>query len=60
MSRTLNYLTARLREPSTWRGLVLLLTGLGVSLSPEQQASIAAAGLALAGLLGAATPDKGA
>jgi hypothetical protein len=46
------------REPSTWRGLVWLLTAAGVALSPDQQAAIVTGGMALAGLLGAFLPDS--
>lgn len=52
-----DFLIDRLREPSTWRGLVLLLTALGLTLSPEAQEAIIAAGLALAGALGVLLPD---
>ena len=41
-----------LSEASTWRGLVLIITALGVQLDPAQQEAIVATGLALAGLLG--------
>lgn len=49
------YLIARLSEASTWRGIVLLLTALGVSLSPEQAEAIVTVGLAVAGAAGVAT-----
>jgi sulfur transfer protein SufE len=39
-------------EASTWRGLVLIITALGVQLDPEQIDAIIAAGLALSGLIG--------
>ncbi|MCI0430265.1 MAG: hypothetical protein L0210_06960 [Rhodospirillales bacterium] len=51
------YLIARLKEPSAWRGLVLLLTSLGLGISPEQSDAIVAAGLAVAGAIGAFAPD---
>ena len=53
-----DYLRARLLEPSTWRGLVLISTALGAVLTPEQQEAIVTAGLLMAGLIGAAFPDK--
>jgi hypothetical protein len=53
-----DYLRARLLEPSTWRGLVLISTALGAVLTPEQQEAIVTAGLLIAGLIGAAFPDK--
>ena len=52
------YLLARAQEPSTWRGLVLIATALGVVLSPDQQEAIVAGGLLVAGLVGAAVPDS--
>ncbi|MGR9035874.1 MAG: hypothetical protein ACU83O_04705 [Gammaproteobacteria bacterium] len=30
-----NYLLERFREPSTWRGLLLIATALGMQISPE-------------------------
>lgn len=53
------YLLERLKEPSTWRGLTALLTAIGVALSPEQVNAIVSAGLALMGVLGVFTKDKG-
>lgn len=52
------YLLARLQEPSTWRGLVLIATALGAVLSPDQTEAIVAGGLLLSGLIGAALPDQ--
>ncbi|MBF0284802.1 MAG: hypothetical protein HQL51_10135 [Magnetococcales bacterium] len=54
----LEWLMERLREPSTWRGLVLLITGLGVQISPETSDHLVTTGLAMAGLMGAVTPDR--
>jgi hypothetical protein len=55
--RLLRYVVPLLQEPSTWRGIVLITTSLGVTLSPEQAANITAIGLAIAGLIGAAVRD---
>ncbi len=52
------YLIARLQEPSTWRGLVLVSTACGAALSPDQQEAIVTVGLLVAGLIGAAFPDR--
>jgi len=52
------YILERLKEPSTWRGIVMLLTAAGIPIAPQFQDLIISAGLALAGLIGAATPDK--
>ena len=54
----MNYILARLHEPSTWRGLVLIVSALGAALSPDQQEAIVTGGLLLAGIIGAAVPDK--
>ena len=53
-----DYLIARAKEPSTWRGIILILTAAGVPIAPEMQTAIISAGLALAGIIGAITPDK--
>lgn len=52
------YVLERMREPSTWRGLTLLLTALGVPLAPGVSDAIIALGLGVAGLIGAVMPDK--
>ena len=52
------YLVERMKEPSTWRGIILLLTAAGVPIAPELQTVIISAGLGLAGLIGAITPDR--
>lgn len=51
------YVIARLKEPSTWRGLIYLATAIGIPIAPALADSIIAAGLALAGLVAALTPD---
>ena len=52
-----SFLLARLNEPSTWRGVLALLTSLGIALNPEQQAAIITAGLGLIGAVGVFTSD---
>jgi hypothetical protein len=54
----MNWMLARLREPSTWRGLVWLLTALGVSLHPDVWEQITAVGMAVAGLLGVLSREE--
>ena len=48
----------RLSEPSTWRGIMMLLTAFGVTISPELQEYIISGGLALVGIIGMVTKDK--
>lgn len=47
------YILERLKEPSTWRGLVLIATALGAKISPDQAEAIVVAGLFLVGAIGA-------
>jgi len=53
-----DYLLERAKEPSSWRGLLLLLTAIGIPVAPQLADAIIAVGLALAGLVGVATPDQ--
>lgn len=52
------WLLNRLREASTWRGMVWLLTVSGVALRPDQVEAIVLAGMAIAGVLGVFLQDK--
>jgi len=51
------WIVNRLKEPSTWRGLVWLLTVAGITLTPEQTTIVVTAGMTLAGLLGVFLPE---
>ena len=53
----MNWIKNRLKEKSTWRGIVTVLTALGVSLSPGQSAAIVTTGVVLAGLFEAFFKD---
>lgn len=53
-----SYFLARLKEPSTWRGLVLVATAFGINMEPDQSYAIVSLGLALAGGTALVTPDK--
>lgn len=54
----LRYALARLREPSTWRGLILLATAMGWAIRPDLAEAIVALGIALAGGVGVVAPDR--
>ena len=54
----MRYLLDRIKEPSTWRGLILFVTGFGITLSPEIATNIVAAGTGIAGLVGIMTADR--
>ena len=53
-----DYIVERAKEPSTWRGVILLLTAIGVPIAPVMAEAIVSVGLAVAGLIGIATSDK--
>jgi hypothetical protein len=55
--RVLLYLSSRLQEPSTMRGVVMISTGVGVAVEPDHLEAIVAAGTVVAGVIGAAMPD---
>ena len=54
----MNAILEKLSENSTWRGLILVITGLGAAVNPDLREAIVTIGLFAAGLIGAALPDK--
>lgn len=52
------YLLDRLKEASTWRGLVMLGMAAGLKLDPALADQIITAGVAVVGVLGALIPDR--
>lgn len=40
-----------LRQPTTWAGLISIVTALGLSISPELAAEITSAGIGLVGII---------
>jgi hypothetical protein len=55
----MNYLINRLKEPSTWRGIILVIAGVfGYQMPPGIQETVIASGVALAGVVGAVMPDS--
>ena len=53
-----DYLVNRAKEASTWRGIILLLTAVGVPIAPAMAEAIISVGLALSGLIGVFVADK--
>jgi len=49
--KALLYILDRLSENSTWRGLILVGTAVGLKLEPDHQEAIVAAGLGLVGAI---------
>lgn len=58
MKAFLTFIADRLRERSTWLGIVSLATALGLALTPEQSEAVIAAGIGFGGLITALTSDK--
>lgn len=52
------YLLERLKEPSTWRGIIMIGVAAGLHITPDMANTIIAVGVGLAGLVGVVTPDK--
>lgn len=58
MKNALDYILARASESSSWRGGILILTSLGVSVEPALQNHIVALGLGLVGLINFLRKEK--
>jgi hypothetical protein len=61
LQAALAWILDRLSENSTWRGIILTATGLGITINPDKMAAITATGLAMVGLINvfrAAPPSK--
>jgi len=54
----MDFIMEKLKEKSTWRGLVALATAFGVTASPEQTEAVIAGGLALIGLINVFRSEK--
>lgn len=54
----MNYVLDRLKEASTWRGLLALAIALGIKLHPEMQEAVVSTGLALIGLINVLRKEK--
>ena len=51
------YLFARLKEASTWRGIIMVLTAAGLPIAPAMADTIVTIGLAVVGMIGVFAPD---
>lgn len=54
----LSFVIRRAQEPSSWRGAALVLGAIGGTIEPEYWEAFAAAGMAVAGLIGMFTGDR--
>ena len=53
-----SFIMARLKEASTWRGLIGLAMAVGLQVTPDQATSVISVGMAVAGAIGVFTPDS--
>lgn len=53
----LKFIKDRLKERSTWLGLIAVVTAAGVALTPEQKEAIASLGVAIGGIVAVFTAD---
>jgi hypothetical protein len=53
----MHFFIERMSERSTWRGAIMMLSALGVTLEPQLAEAVIALGLGLAGLAEALLPD---
>jgi hypothetical protein len=60
MTKAFRFVVARLAEASTYKGIALALTGVGVYVRPEIAAAITSIGLGVAGLIGVFAADPAA
>jgi hypothetical protein len=51
LQTALDWFLDRMSESSTWRGIILALTGMGIAIKPDKVAAITAAGLGIVGLI---------
>jgi hypothetical protein len=58
MKTFLNFIIARGSEASTYRGLALLLSSVGIAINPTLLPQIITVGIAVSGLIGMLTADK--
>lgn len=56
--RAYSFILRQLKEASTWRGIILILTGTGTIVNPELAETLVSFGLVAAGLVGAIFPDS--
>ena len=56
--KIVNIVLERLSDNSTWRGILLIATAVGLKLEPEMQNAILGAGLGLIGLINVVRKGK--
>jgi hypothetical protein len=56
----MNYVLGRLREPSTYAGIAVILAALNINIDPGLWGTIVQVAMALAGAVATFTPDRSA
>lgn len=56
--KLLHYVRDRLKEPSTYPAMILVLSAIGHTLAPEQKEAVMVIGIFIAGMIGAILPDR--
>ena len=54
----MNAILTRLTEQSTWRGIILIATSLGLTIQPDYHEHIIAVGMALVGIINVVRKEK--
>lgn len=54
----MDYVVERLKEPSTWRGLIWVASSAGLIISPDSAEAIVTLGMLSAGLVGVIASDS--
>lgn len=54
----INYILSRLREASTWRGIIMLAAGTWAIKNPTQMEAIIPVAIAIVGAIGSFMPDQ--
>jgi hypothetical protein len=54
----IEYIISRLNETSTWRGVIALLTGVGVKIRPDLTEAIISAGMSAMGIINILRKEK--
>ena len=57
-ARTLRYIVARARERSTWRGIIGLVTSLGVVIEPTKAVAIVTLAVGVASIVEMMLPEQ--
>lgn len=57
VKKLIDWVLARMAEPTTWRGIIGILSAFGATLSPEHAAAILAGGMGLAGFINIVIKD---